>query len=71
MFRGALTRLRARLGRDGADETDADETDGSRFVPSPLDASVRYAHGGSDAEIDREMARIEDAARRLEERRDE
>jgi hypothetical protein len=69
MLRAALSRLAARLGRGDADAEDG--TDRSRFVPSPLDASVRYAHGAPDDEVDRELARVDDAARRLEDAREE
>jgi len=64
MLRGALQWLGARLGRDGSDE--ADESDDSRFVPSVLDASVRYAHGGSNTGLESEMAQIEEKVRVLE-----
>jgi hypothetical protein len=67
MLRALLNRLYAAAdrvsGRTGGDAED----DGSRFVPSELDASVRYAHGGSGDEIDRELADIEEEARRLDE----
>jgi hypothetical protein len=42
-----------------------DDRDG--FVPSPLDLSVRHAHGGPDSEIDRELHRMEQQAEELEE----
>ena len=64
MLRGALQRLGVRLGRDESD--DEDESDDSRFVPSVLDASVRYAHGGSNTGLESEMAQIEEKARVLE-----
>jgi len=67
MLRSLLNRLRAAADRVvGTTGDDADD-DGSRFVPSVLDASVRYAHGGSGDEIDRELADIEEEARRLDE----
>jgi len=58
---------------DSADDTNKDSTeDTSRFVPSPLDLSVRFSHGGSDTEIDRELSRINEQAREIEaNRRDE
>lgn len=62
MIGGLLARLVDRLGSDGDEEADDD-----RFVPSPLDESVRYAHGGSGSEIERELDEIEEEARRLEE----
>ena len=37
------------------------------FVPSPLDLSVRYSHGGPDDEIEREVQRINEQVRELEE----
>ncbi|AQL41477.1 hypothetical protein BV210_01550 [Halorientalis sp. IM1011] len=64
MLRGALQWLGARLGRDESD--DEDESDDSRFVPSVLDASVRYAHGGSNTGLESEMAQIEEKAQVLE-----
>jgi len=64
MLRGALQRLGARLGRDESD--DEDESDDSRFVPSVLDASVRYAHGGSNTGLESELAQIQEKARVLE-----
>jgi hypothetical protein len=72
MFRAVLHRVRVAVdrlaGRDGH-ATDSDDAgdNTSRFVPSPLDASVRYAHGGSGDDIDRELADIEEEARRLDE----
>jgi hypothetical protein len=48
------------------------ETDENRFVPSPLDRSVRSSHGGSDAEIERELHSVSERAREIDEqRRDE
>ena len=67
MFRRVLTWLAARLDTDR--EPDADG-EGSGFVPSPLDRSVRYAHGGSDAG-ERALADIQEQADTLEERRQE
>lgn len=66
MLRRFLSWVRARRSDEAAagDEKSAE----SRFVPSRLDDSVRYAHGGSGAEIDREMGRIETEAELLEER---
>ena len=49
---------------EGEEEED-EESDG--FVPSPLDLSVRYAHGMPDAEIERELHRINERAREIEE----
>jgi len=52
-------------GSDG-DSEDTKEDD-SRFVPSPLDLSVRSSHGGSDDEIERELNSINEQAREIEE----
>ncbi|MEF8812973.1 MAG: hypothetical protein V5A55_04045 [Halovenus sp.] len=50
-------------------ERDADEeSEDTRFVPSELDESVRYAHGGG-SEAERELAAIQEEARKLEEKR--
>lgn len=49
----------------GEEEAEDEERDG--FVPSPLDLSVRYAHGMPDAEIEREFHRINEQAREIEE----
>ncbi|WP_227378852.1 hypothetical protein [Haladaptatus halobius] len=65
MFRGLLTRLTARFKGDRA--ADDEETEDSRFIPSVLDSSVRYSHGGSNSEGDREIAHIEEEAQRLSE----
>jgi hypothetical protein len=68
MLRAVLTRLRAATrGFSAGDDADGEADDASRFVPSALDASVRYAHGGNGDEIDRELAEIEDEARRIDE----
>ena len=66
MIRAALNWLGAHLGRSG--ESD-DESDESRFVPSVLDASVRYAHGGSNTGLESEIAQMEEKARVLEDHR--
>jgi hypothetical protein len=60
MIGGLLARLVHRLRSD----------DDGRFVPSPLDASVRYAHGGGGDDVERELDEIRDEAERLEGRRD-
>lgn len=62
---GLLARLVHRLRSDDAEAA----SDDSRFPPSPLDASVRYAHGGSGDEVERELDEIRDEAERLDERR--
>ncbi len=70
MIRGALQRLGARLGlAEAADGDEPDESDSSRFVPSALDASVRYAHGGSNTGLESEIAQMEKKARVLEDQR--
>lgn len=56
----------ARFEQEEAD--DAEEED-SRFVPSPLDLSVRVGHGGRDDEVGRELSRINERAREIEETR--
>lgn len=54
-----------RWGENTDDEPD-EESDEGRFVPSPLDLSVRIAHGGPDDEIVRELSKIDEQARELE-----
>ncbi|QFU81102.1 hypothetical protein [Natronorubrum aibiense] len=49
-------------------DENADEGD-DRFVPSPLDLSVRFAHGGPDNDVQRELHKIDEQARELEENR--
>lgn len=56
-----LSKLRRSTEQEEGDE------EGEGFVPSPLDLSVRYAHGMPDAEIEREFHRIREQARDLEE----
>ncbi|WP_336002158.1 hypothetical protein [Halorientalis halophila] len=53
--------------QDGDDEESAD----SRFVPSVLDASVRYAHGGANTGAEREIAHLQAKGEELEELRRE
>lgn len=65
MFRGLLTRLTARFKGDRA--ADDEVTENGRFIPSVLDSSVRYSHGDSNPEGDREIAQIEEEAQRLSE----
>jgi hypothetical protein len=60
---GLLTRLVARLRGD--EPTDDEAATDSRFVPSVLDASVRQAHGADEAG-EREIARVQEEAQRLE-----
>jgi len=47
----------------------SDEADEDGFVPSPLDLSVRTAHGGADDTAVRELSRIEEQAKELEQTR--
>jgi hypothetical protein len=65
MLRGVLNRLTARFGSD--EDVDDEESDDTRFIPSVLDSSVRYSHGGSNTAGDREIAKIEDEAQKLAE----
>lgn len=48
------------------DEEPSEEAD-SGFVASPLDLSVRIGHGGQDDDVVRELSKIEEQARELEE----
>jgi hypothetical protein len=57
--------FRSLLDRSGGASEDTEE-DEHGFLPSPLDLSVRYSHGGSDTEIDRELNNINEKARELE-----
>jgi len=68
MLRGVLNWLAARSSSD--EDVVDEEEDGSRFIPSVLDASVRYAHGGNDTG-ERELIKIQEEAQRLEEQRQE
>jgi hypothetical protein len=65
MIRRALAWVRARF--DTGEGRDPDEGQGG-FVPSPLDRSVRDAHGGNDGGR-RELAHIQEQAETLEEKR--
>lgn len=51
--------------RDAVDE----EEDETRFIPSVLDASVRYAHG-RDNTGERELIKMQEEAQRLEEQQE-
>jgi hypothetical protein len=56
------------INRFGSAEDTADEkSEDTRFIPSVLDSSVRYSHGGGNIEGDREIARINEEAQRIEE----
>lgn len=62
MLRGIREAFLARLGRN----VDADDgTDESRFTPSPLDLSVREAHGGQDVEVERELSKLRERAAQI------
>ncbi|WP_049984865.1 hypothetical protein [Halobellus rufus] len=63
MIRSLWDVFLARIG-NADDGDDADE--GRRFVPSPLDLSVRVGHGGRDDEVVRELSKIDERARELE-----
>jgi hypothetical protein len=65
MFSGVLQRLIARFGDDEDAEDEGSED--TRFIPSVLDSSVRYSHGGSNTAGDREIAKIENEAQKLAE----
>lgn len=65
MFRDFLTRLTVRFRGDR--DSDDEEMESDQFIPSVLDSSVRYSHGGSNPEGDREMAKIKQEAQRLSE----
>lgn len=66
MLRGVLARFTARFsGGEGATD---EEGDGRRFIPSVLDASVRYAHGGNNPG-ERELINMQEEAQELEEQR--
>ena len=56
---------------DGDDDGSTREGGEGRFVPSPLDLSVRIAHGGTDNERLRALSDVDEQARHLEERRRE
>lgn len=51
---------------ESTDEEPNEEADEGRFVPSPLDRSVRVAHGGSDDTVVRELSKVDEQARELE-----
>jgi len=55
----------------GGEETDKESSeadDEGRFVPSPLDLSVRLGHGGSESERAHELSKISERAQELEEK---
>jgi hypothetical protein len=51
---------------ESTDEEPSEEADEGRFDPSPLDLSVRVAHGGSDDTVVRELSKVDEQARELE-----
>jgi hypothetical protein len=61
-------RLLAWLGSlfDRRGETDERDGDDSRFVPSPLDRSVRRAHGSGGEDAARELERVDEQAQELD-----
>lgn len=63
MIRSLWEVFLARFGRNEEGSEGAE----SRFVPSPLDLSVRVAHGGHDDLVEGELAELRDRARALEE----
>ncbi len=65
MIRRVLSWLTARFVAD--EEPDADG-EGDGFVASPLDRSVRYAHGGND-DGERALAELRERAETIEEPR--
>jgi hypothetical protein len=48
-----------------ASENDEEDEGGNRFIPSPMDLSVRIAHGGSDADLQREINKINEQAQKI------
>ena len=65
MLRGVLNRLTIHFG--GNEDADDEKSEDTRFIPSVLDSSVRYSHGGSNTEGNREIAKIEEEAQKLAE----
>ena len=51
---------------ENTDEDPSEEENDSHFIPSPLDLSVRVAHGGSDDTVVRELSKIDERARELD-----
>ena len=54
----------------GDSEDESDEQSEGRFVPSPLDLSVRIGHGGSDGQRVRELAEMNERADEIEAERE-
>lgn len=67
MIPSILSRLTFLWRNDERDEES--EEAGGRFRPSPLDASVLYAHGMDVERLDDEIADIEERAREIDEAR--
>ncbi len=65
MIRGIWELFRTLLGRGKEND---EEGGRHRFVPSPLDLSVRVGHGGRDDEVQRELSKISERAREIEEK---
>jgi hypothetical protein len=65
MIRRVLSWLTARFVAD--EEPDGDG-EGGGFVPSPLDRSVRYAHGGND-DGERALSEVRERAETIEDPR--
>ncbi|MUV60639.1 hypothetical protein [Halobacterium sp. CBA1126] len=59
----------AEESEEKAGEESGEEDAEGRFVPSPLDLSVRIGHGGSDSQRVRELAEINRRAEDIEEHR--
>lgn len=51
---------------ESTDDEPSEEEDEGRFVPSPLDVSVRVAHRGSDDTVVRELSKVDEQARGFE-----
>lgn len=67
MVRGVWETFLALYARAAGDAGDDEEEERRRFVPSPLDLSVRVGHGGRDDEVQRELSKISERASELEE----
>ena len=52
--------------REDTDEEPSEEADDGRFIPSPLNLSVRVAHGGSDDTVVRELTKIDEQVREID-----
>ena len=51
---------------ENTDEEPGEEANDGRFISSPLDLSVRVAHGGSDDTVVRELSKIDEQACELD-----